>query len=145
MARNTVIVKNPKSGRIFVGVFSTVAMTIITAFVIFYGTLSALLLYIPLLIIIIPLIIFTITWQLRFEKDHIVEVLFFRKIKTYPYTQLREVTQQYFTSQHGYCVRMHFTDGKTIQFRMDDEGAARAVKLLCKHHSIKTIHRWGDS
>ncbi len=146
MTHNAIIVRNPKGRRIFAVVFSALAMITITCLVIYLWTTAALLLYIPLLIILLPLIVFTVTWQIRFEKDHISEVLCFRKVKTYPYTQLREVTQQYFTSEHGYCIRMHFTDGKTIQFRMDDEGAARAVKLLCKHRSIKKLPRFaGDS
>lgn len=138
MARNTITVKKPKDHRIFIGVFSILAIGIVTLCAICFDTPIAFLLYVPLLPILLPLVIVYFTWELRFEREQIVNILCFRKVKIYPYAQLCEVTQQYFTSEHGYCIRMDFTDGKIIRFRMDDDGAAQAVKFLIKHHSIKT-------
>lgn len=137
--KNTVVVRKCKSHRVAIGVFSILAVVIITFCVLSFGVLEAILLYVPVLLIVTPMMLYYSTWQLRFEEKAIVKRLFFREVSRCSYVQLREVKKRYYVSERDYCVVMCFTDGKKFQFRMDDEGALQAVKTLQRHCSIKTI------
>jgi hypothetical protein len=96
-----------------------------------------LLLSLPILVIIAPMAIYFFSWQLHFEENQVENRVYFRKVKTYSYAQLREVNRRYYTSENNFCVCMVFSDGKSIKFRMDDDGAESAVKELQRHRSIK--------
>ena len=99
---------------------------------------AALLLYIPPLVIFAPLTLYFLTWNIQFEEKTIVKRVFFTEISRYSYSAIREVVKRYYTSEHIFTIRMCFTNGKALQFRMDDENAEKAVKVLQKHCSIKT-------
>ena len=79
-----------------------------------------------------------LTWNIRFEDKTIVKSAFFADLSKFSYSALRDVVKRYYTSERNFTIRRHFTNGKTLQFRMDDENAEKAVKVLQKHCSIKT-------
>lgn len=137
MSKNVMTVRKPMAERVFICIFSALLLIIVTICVVHLNTPVALLLFVPMLLILLPLLLFSLTWQVRFDEKQIVKVLFFHTNKVYRYTQLQEVTQQHFTSEHGSVIRMDFADGKSIRFRIEDDGAKQAIKLLCKHHSIQ--------
>ena len=74
---------------------------------------------------------------MKFEEKVIVKCIFFTEISRCSYSTLRDVVKRYYTSERNFTIRMHFTNGKTLQFRMDDENAEKAVKVLQKYCSIK--------
>ena len=133
-----IIVNKCKGHRVFIDVFSVVAVAAITICVVCLNMPVALLLHLPILLIVVPMVLYYSTWQLHFEEQYILKRVFFRDTKKYSYTQLREVTRRYYTSGNNFCVIMYFSDGTRIKFRMDDDGAAQAVKELQRHRSIKT-------
>ena len=90
------------------------------------------------MIILVPLALYFLTWNIRFEEKVIIKHVFFVEISRCSYSMLREVMKRYYTSERNFTIRMHFVNNKTIQFRMDDENAEKAVKVLQKHCSIKT-------
>ena len=137
--KNTVIVKKCKSHRVGICVTSAFAMAVITVLVFLLHTAAALMLYMPILVIVLPLTLDYTTWQMHFSKSKIEKKVFFRKAKSYSYAELREVVKGYYTSERNYCIRMRFADGKKLQFRLDDENAVKAEKHLLKHCSFKTI------
>lgn len=137
--KKTVIAKKPKAHRIGVGVLFGLMTAVVTVCALHLGTAAAALLYAPILMLMGPVTAYYFTWQIRFSRQEIVRKVFWKK-KSYPYTQLREVVKSSYVSEHGFCVRMVFTDGKTLRFRMDDENAAQAVKELQMHCSIKTTN-----
>lgn len=136
--RHTVTVKKCKSHRIFICIFSGVMLAVITVLVLRLHMAVAMLFYIPLLAFVVPVTLYYTTWQLRFGKNKIEKKVFFRKTKSYSYGQLQEVVKGYYSSENNHCIRMHFSDGKTLQFRLDDENAAKAEKRLQKRCSFKT-------
>lgn len=137
--KKTVIVKKCKAHRVGVGVIFGVLAAVVTVCVLYLGTVAAVLLYVPLLLIAVPVISYFFTWQIRFSRQEIIKKVFFKK-KSYPYSQLQEAVKNYRVSERGPCVRMVFADGETLVFRMDDENAAQAVKELQRHRSIKTTN-----
>ena len=137
MSRSSVIVKKPLGERIWISAITIFVLVIVIMCVANMGTPIALLLFTPIFLILLPLVIFSLTWQLRFEKEQIIMIFCFCKVKVYTYAQLQDITQQYFTSEHGSTIRMNFIDGKVIRFRIGDDGAKQAIKLLCKHRSIQ--------
>ena len=138
MHKEMVIVKKCKAHRIGIVMFSIMMLTILMVCVVTMHTPVAILLYIPFLITLSPMALYYLTWQIRFEEKGIVRYVFGRKTRKYSFTMLREVVKSYYVSERNFTVRMHFIDGKVLQFRMDDENAAKAVKILQRHCSIRT-------
>ena len=138
MQKKALIVKKCKSHRIGIIVFSVSMLLVLTACVLAMRTAVAVLLCIPFLIILAPVALYYLTWQIRFEEREIIKRVFGMKARRYSFGLLREVVKGYSVSERNFIVRMYFIDGKVFQFRMDDENAVQAVKVLQKHCSIKT-------
>lgn len=132
-----ITVRKCKAHRVFLVVFAAIVLAAITICAISLNDPAVLLFNIPILAIIAPMAIYFFTWQLHFDENQVQKRVFFRKVTTYSYAQLREVKRRYYTSENNFCVYMIFSDGKTIKFRMDDDGAELAVKELQRHRSIK--------
>ena len=77
------------------------------------------------MIILIPLTLYYLTWNIRFEENVIVKSVFFFLLSRFSYFALREVVKRYYTSERNFTIRMYFVNKKTIQFRMDDENAEK--------------------
>ena len=138
MRTKPVIVKKCKHHRIGIVFLSIFLLAVLTVCVIATRTPVAILLYIPPLMLLFPMVLYYLTWQIRFEEEVIVRTVLGRKTRTYSFTMLREVVKRYYISELNNIVRMVFSDGKVLQFRMDDENAVQAVKILQRHCSIKT-------
>lgn len=134
--KQTVLVRKCKSHRIIAGVFLLLTVVFIISSVIYMRDPKVLLICIPLLLPMILLGIYNLTWQLCFDNKYIVKKLFFREVKRYSYAQLQKVVKERYISEQQICVIMHFVDGKTIRFRMDSDGAVQAVKQLSGHRTI---------
>ena len=137
MQKKAIVVRKCKSHRIGIAVFAILILVILTVCVLSLHSAAALLLYIPPLVIFAPLTLYYLTWNIQFEEKTIVKRVFFTEISRCSYSAIREVVKRYYTSERNFTIRMHFTNGKTLQFRMDDENAEKAVKVLQKHCSIK--------
>ena len=138
MQKKAIVVRKCKSHRAGMAVFAILMFVILTVIILSLHSAAALLLYIPPMIILIPLTLYYLTWNIRFEENVIVKSVFFAEISRFSYFALREVVKRYYTSERNFTIRMHFVNKKIVQFRMDDENAEKAVKVLQKHCSIKT-------
>ena len=118
-----IVVRKCKAHRVFLSVFAAFVWIAITISAISWNDPAVLLFNLPILLIIASMAIYFFTWQLHFDENQVQKRVFFRKVKTYSYAQLREVKRRYYTSENNFCVYMIFSDGKTIKFRMDDDGA----------------------
>lgn len=132
-----IVVRKCKAHRVFLAVFAAIVLAAITICAISLNDPAVLLLSLPVLVIIAPMAIYFFSWQLLFDENQVQKRVFFRKVKTYSYAQLREVKRRYYTSENNFCVYMIFSDGKSIKFRMNDDRAQTAVKELQRHRSIK--------
>ena len=138
MQKKAIVVRKSKSHRAGIAVFAILMFVILTVIILSLHSAAALLLYIPPMIILIPLTLYYLTWNIRFEENVIVKSVFFAEISRCSYSAIREVVKRYYTSERNFTIRMCFTNGKALQFRMDDENAEKAVKVLQTHCSIKT-------
>ena len=138
MQKKAIVVRKCKSHLAGIAVFAILMFVILTVIILSLHSSAALLLYIPPLIILVPLTLYYLTWNIRFEENVIVKSVFFAEISRFSYFALREVVKRYYTSERNFTIRMHFVNKKIVQFRMDDENAEKAVKVLQKHCSIKT-------
>ena len=112
--KNSVTVRKCRSHRIFIYIFTAIMTAVITAMVFLWHTASALIFYVPVLIIAVPMTLYFATWQIQFGPSRIEKKVFFRKTKSYSYAELREVVKGYYISERDYCIRMHFADGKKL-------------------------------
>ena len=138
MQKKTIIVKKCKSHRAGIVTFFVLMLVVTTICVFALRTVAAALLYIPVLIILMPMALYYLSWQIRIDKKGITRSVFFRKGKQYTFTMLQNVVKSYYVSERNFTIRMYFLDGKMIQFRMDDENAIQAVRELQRHCSIKS-------
>ena len=138
MQKKAIVVRKCKSHRAGIAVFAILMFVILTVIILSLHSAAALLLYIPPMIILIPLTLYYLTWNIRFEENVIVKSVFFAEISRFSYFALREVVKRHYTSERNFTIRMHFVNKKIVQFCMDDENAEKAVKVLQKHCSIKT-------
>ena len=138
MQKKAIVVRKCKSHRTGIAVLAILMFVILTVIILSLHSAAALLLYIPPMIILMPLTLYYLTWNIRFEENVIVKSVFFAEISRCSYSMLREVVKRYYTSERNFTIRMHFVNKKTIQFRMDDENAEKAVRVLQKHCSMKT-------
>ena len=118
--------------------FSVATLAVLTACVMPLRSIATTLLYIPILVILTPWTLYYLSWNIRFEEKMIVKSVFFRETNRFSYSMLREVVKRYYYSEQNFTIRMSFVNGKTLQFRMDDENADKAARELKKHCSIKT-------
>ena len=139
MQKKAVVLKKCKSHRVGTIVLCISMLVVLTVCVLPLRSAVAILLYIPILVILAPLTLYYLTWQIRFEEKEIIKSVCFRETKRYSFTMLREVVKSYYVSERNFTIRMYFVDGKILQFRMDDENAIQAVKKLQRHCSIKTL------
>ena len=138
MQKKAIVLKKCKSYRVGIVAFSVAMLAVLTVCVIALRSAVAILLYIPILVILAPLTLYYLSWNIRFEEKVIVKSVFFRETNRFSYSMLREVVKRYYTSERNFTIRLHFVNGKTLQFRMDDENADKATKKIQKHCSIKT-------
>ena len=132
-----IVVRKCKTRRMFLAVFAAFVLVAITICAISLNDPAVLLLSLPILVIIAPMAIYFFSLHLHFDQNQVENRVYFRKVKTYSYAQLREVKRRYYTSENNFCVYMYFSDGESIKFRMDDDGAESAVKELQRHRSIQ--------
>ena len=136
MQKNAIVVRKCQSHRVGIAVFAILMFVILTVIILSLHSAMALLLYIPPLFFV-PLVLYYLTWSIRFEEKMIVKRVFFMEISRFSYSMLREAEKRYYIAERDFTVCMHFTNKKTVQFRLNDENSEKAVKVLLKHCSIK--------
>ena len=77
------------------------------------------------------------TWAIDFSADAIIRHRWGTE-QSHGWNDIHLVTT-HFSPTEGAYIRIRFRDNKTIQFRMIDENATEAKKMLLKHTSIKTM------
>lgn len=77
------------------------------------------------------------TWSIDFTAGGIIRHRWGTE-QSYGWNDIQQVTS-HFSPTEGPYIRIWFRNGKAFQFRMDDENAAAAKKILLKHTSLKTM------
>ena len=77
MQKKAVVVRKCKSHRAGIAVFAILMFAILTIIILSLHSAAALLLYIPPMIILMPLTLYYLTWNIRFEEKVIVKRVFF--------------------------------------------------------------------
>lgn len=88
----------------------------------------------PVALGLIPLYAYFENWTLTFTQKEIMRYRW-GSIRRYSWNEVREVTAAY-SKTEGEYVSIQFMDGKEFRFRMIDEHAGNAVKVIQSHHSI---------
>lgn len=72
-----------------------------------------------------------------FSENSVCKQVFFIKWR-YAYTQIADAVRGYSRSDMDF-VRLTFKDGKEIRFRLQDDNAEKALKILCKHRTVRWL------
>ena len=100
---------------------------------------SLLLIWLPLILAFTLLSFYIESWKIIFSSDCISKKCFFLTRSTHSYAQILDAYQSYSSSNHEY-VTLIFIDKKHSFFRLKDENANKALKLLSSHRSVR--HLW---
>lgn len=89
---------------------------------------------------ILYVLIYYQTWRISFSAKHITIKQLFRKSKTYTYSQITDgyIANSYTLHQH---VSLAFYDNRSFRFRIEDENANIALKIIQTHHSLRNT-KW---
>lgn len=87
---------------------------------------------------LLGMLIYFEIWHITLGPKQITSIVCFRKIGPYTYAQVSSVVKGHSSTMNTY-IKITFRDGKTIQFRTEDENAEKAIVILTKHHSIRLI------
>lgn len=100
--------------------------------------LSALI-FLPWILIMFAMLLYYETWQISFLSDTIKTKKFLFYTRSYSYHQIVDVVESYSVTNHGY-VAIIFANSKKIRFRLEDENANKAVRIIQSHHSIRSMN-----
>ena len=90
-------------------------------------------------IFLFPMLVLEIyceTWQICFGERICKKVLFCTR--THEWRELKEAKKYYSLSESDVTVTLIFTDGKSFRFRLKDQNAEKAEKIILTHCNIKT-------
>lgn len=91
----------------------------------------------PVVLFLALLLWYFESWQIVFFKDGICKRVFFRK-RSYQYTQISDAVRGHSVSDLEF-VRVVFKDGKAFRFRLQDDNAEKALKMLCKQRTVRWL------
>jgi hypothetical protein len=103
---------------------------------IFYRRYLLLLLFFPLALIFTIILIYVESWQIVFSSSSVIRKVFFVKVGHYSYSSLNDACLLYSLTDHEYVV-LSFANNKCIRFRMKDENASKALKVIRSHKSVR--------
>ena len=138
ITKRSICVKKPKSHRIGIRVLAAVLL-------LFGGVLlltsdieliMLLVISVPILLIVLPLVLFYETWMIAFDNQYITQYLLGFEMITHSYRQIKKVTASRSYTEEA-VIHILFLDGKTISFREVDENAQAAIKRIKSHCSIE--------
>ena len=147
MQKKAIVIRKCKSHRIGITVFAILMFVILAVIILPLHSAAALLLYIPPLIILVPLTLYYLTWNMRFEEKVIVKCIFFAEISRCSYSILREVVKRYYTSERNFTIRMYFVDKKNKAIGAVHAGwrgtyekiAQKTIEEMSKKYNAKII------
>lgn len=136
--KETIVVRNRDEETWFIRLFTCGLFVVSVVLAVYSGefliTMGLCLLF---LIPAVVGLLYNETWKISFSRDSIQKEVFFRCAGTYSYAQIKDAVCSYSYTERFY-VRLYFQNGKTLQFRMEDKNAEKAVKRITSHCSIRT-------
>lgn len=121
--------------RFFTGFYY--AITLIS--IIWSKQLVIVLAFAPWLLIMSILLFYFESWQVDVRPNSISSKVFHIKTATYSYQQIQDAYITYSFTNHHY-IMLTFTDGKKIKFRLEDENARNAVRIISSHYTIRILN-----
>ena len=100
-------------------------------------SLPIILLTLPWFLLIFVLWIYYETWQIILEPKKIYKKVFFLRSKQYSYFEIKDAVIWHSYTQYQ-CITVSFSDGKHLQFRLDDENAKSAISRISSCRTVRT-------
>lgn len=94
------------------------------------------LLALPFLLVFIYVFLYFQKWEIVFERDKIVVSVFLHRLREYSYYHISEASEWYSYVEHGYVMRLLFSDGRHIQFSHIFTNYQKAKLEIMRHKSI---------
>ena len=108
------------------------------------GIISILAKSLPITLLTLPwfLVIFILwcyyqTWKIILEPKKIYKKVFFLRSKQYSYFEIKDAVIWHSYTQYQ-CITISFSDGKHLQFRLEDENAHAAISRISSCRTVRT-------
>lgn len=137
----TVVVRKNRSHRVF-ALVASIVMTLVPIFVSIATRVAmglVVLCFSPALLIAYALAWYDCSWKLIFASGGIAKSMWGVEGKCHSYQEIQTAVSGYSGSDRTMIVRIVFTDGKAVKFRMDDDNAVQARSYLLSRHSIRDL------
>lgn len=136
--KTAIIVKKYTAERISFRVILVCWVLFTLLFVVVPQQYPLLLVALPFVAIFFFLLVYYESWQISFDKKTIIRRVLFVRIGIYSYSQISDVFESYSETNHEY-IMLVFSNGDKFSFRLKDENAYLAKKLINTHHSIRKM------
>ena len=100
-------------------------------------SLPIMLLTLPWFLLSFILWIYYETWQIILEQKKIYKKVFFLRFKQYSYFEIKDAVIWHSYTQYQ-CITVSFSDGKHLQFRLEDENAHAAISRISSCRTVRT-------
>lgn len=134
--KKTVTVKRNQAHRIGIWLLSALILIGMGVLIVLSKQETAIVLCLIPVLILLPLLLYYKTWQLTFDHARIHKRVFWFHASSHSWHQIKEVRASWSYTEKS-CIRILFTDGKSIRFRKKDSNAGKAMKWIQSHHSIQ--------
>ncbi len=111
---------------------------------IFVGIISITTKSLPIMLLTLPWFLLSFilwlyykTWQIILEQKKIYKKVFFLRFKQYSYFEIKDAVIWHSYTQYQ-CITVSFSDGKHLQFRLDDENAKSAISRISSCRTVRT-------
>ena len=137
----TVVVRKNRSHRVF-ALVACIVMTLVPIFVSIATRVAmgmVVLCFSPALLIAYALAWYDCSWKLILASGGITKSIWGVEGKCHSYQEIQAAVSGYSGSDRAMIVRIVFSDGKAVKFRMDDDNAVQARSYLLSRHSIRDL------
>lgn len=140
MEKNVIVRKCKAERYCFRVLVSALVLVILFSFC--QGLYLLLVILVPMVLIFSLILAYMESWQIVFSGSGIQKKCFFRTMRHYSYADMTDAQASYSYTMHEY-VTLTFCDSKCIRFRLKDENAAKALKRILAHKSVRRVPEQG--
>lgn len=132
--RKPIVVKKPLMHRCCFGIFTSLIAALVIIVLFAHEYLYSFIL-IPLMLAFGTVTLYLETWQISFSSKSIQHKIFWQIVCEYSYHRLTDAEVRYSYTNHEY-VTLIFREKKNLHFRLKDENALKALKIVSSHKSV---------
>lgn len=137
----TITVRKPRSHRAAIRTFAVLEVLVpfLMAVCFRQSLYLMILLCSPALVIGMGLLLYCETWSIRFDSRGITRSVFGASGKVHGQGDIVDVLTRWSSADRAQILRITFSDGRSVKFRLTDENGEKARKWILSRHTIRML------